>query len=68
MAVRQQTPLEQKHGFLFLGRDETDDLFVESAGSRIGFHLGAEAVGIFAWGELIDVEGGLCHEIAALVK
>src|SRR4029077_20078094 len=54
MPVRLESPLKHKFRLLFLCRNHTNDVFIQTAGEYIGFYVRHESIFVLYVGELLN--------------
>ena len=66
VSIGPQPPFQQPVRFALLGRDQSDDVFVQSRGSGVGVDVGDKAVLILVACELTDISWHGCHQEPAV--
>ena len=59
--IGRQTPLQQKLGFLFLGRDEANDVLVQTGGNGVRFDVGHKARHVISRQQAFQIILVRCH-------
>ena len=64
VAIGLQPPLQQPFRLALLGRDQSDDVFVQAGRHRVGIDVGEESVLVFLVGKGLDVADWCRHALS----
>ena len=68
MPVRSQSPLKHEFRLVFLGRNQANDIFIQTRRYGVRIDISEEAVLVLAPGEILDRVHFCFHDLKFLIK